>query len=58
MAVIRTGLKQGLNLFVYINPDFSHKEMNQIFRGLDSGIDVDIYARFEFCYKQIEQIRL
>ena len=55
---ILLGLKEGLDISFYENPEFDSNQMFEILRGLNSKIDVSLYARPEFNSEQMAEIRL
>jgi len=57
-ALIRAGLKEGLDISIYAKKEFDSKQMGQIRSGLNKGLDVSIYAKPEFDSLQMEEIKI
>lgn len=56
LSAIRAGLKAGVNVSHYANPEFDRWQMSEIRDGLVAGLDV-VYAIPEFDNFQMAQIR-
>ena len=56
--VIKQGLEDNLDIFVYAKKEFNWKQMDEIRLGLKNNVDVSIYAKPEFDYLQMKEIRL
>ena len=56
MNEISLGLKNNLNVSLYVNPKFTWKQMELIRLGLERNIDVSIYANPNIDYKEMETI--
>ena len=57
MEIIRYGLKDRLDVSIYIDTKFNYSQMREIYRGLRDGLDVSIYANPKFDSNQMEIIR-
>ena len=57
MEEIRLGLKNGLDVSIYADPEFDVWQMREIRRGLQDGLDVSIYADPKFDVWQMREIR-
>lgn len=54
---IEAGLKSGVNVRLYSNPEFLAIQMYQIRRGLEENLPVECYALPEYDWFQMEEIR-
>ena len=57
MAVIRMGLREGVDVSIYAKPEFTAPQMYEILSGIHSGVDVTIYAREEYNLVAMTRIR-
>ena len=58
MSEIRRGLKDNLDVSIYVKPEFNWKQMSQIRLGLKNNLDVSIYANPELKWGEMEYFRL
>ena len=49
--------RKRLNVEIYSNENFNHRQMSEIRKGLESNINVSIYSNPEFTWEEMRRIR-
>ena len=55
--VIKIGLKENVDVSIYVNEDFNGAQMKQIRLGLKDNLDVSFYAEPDLSDEQMREIR-
>ena len=56
--VIKIGLKENVDVYIYAKKEFNWEQMMEILWGLEENLDVSIYVNEDFNGPQMKQIRL
>lgn len=56
MSEIHDGLQKELDFLIYLNPEYTAKQMNLIKTGLEKGYDVSKYAKTSLSFDEMKEI--
>ena len=51
------GLEKNLDVSIYVNPEYSWRQMKEIRKGLEQGLDISWYANSYLSHREMELIR-